>query len=331
MISTGIALAKAAIRSISAPRLARRHHVEQAVDALDQALLHRGDVARRQRPGDQPAHARVQRRVVEDEARRVVLEQRRRAVLREELLVLVRAEGRRVLVDGDDVGVAAEEDAAVRQALDRRVLAQRAVGRVRVVVEAVGQTLQVERFGEVAGVGHAASLRSGEWRDAGCERVRTASAGGPRCAGPLRRWRGRGDATGTDRGTMASVHREIVIARPRPRSGTRSPTSARCTRGWPRLRHRLPPRARRARRHLRQRHGRARADRRRRPERRRVAWSVVGGRLSHHNASAQVFAEGSGATRFVWIADFLPDEHAAAIATMIEHGMTAIKRHLDIA
>ena len=28
------------------------------------------------------------------------------------------------------------------------------------------------------------------------------------------------------------------------------------------------------------------------PERRRVAWSVVGGRLSHHNASAQVFAEG---------------------------------------
>ena len=45
-------------------------------------------------------------------------------------------------------------------------------------------------------------------------------------------------------------------------------------------------------------------------ERRRVAWAVVGGRLSHHNASAQVFADASGATRFVWIADFLPDEHA---------------------
>ena len=65
-------------------------------------------------------------------------------------------------------------------------------------------------------------------------------------------------------------------------------------------------------------------------ERRRVAWSVVGGRLSHHNASAQVFPEGSGATRFVWIADFLPDEHAGAIATMIGHGLAAIKRHLDI-
>lgn len=64
--------------------------------------------------------------------------------------------------------------------------------------------------------------------------------------------------------------------------------------------------------------------------RRRVAWSVVGGRLSHHNASAQVVDEPGGATRFVWIADFLPDAHAAAIATMIEQGLAAMKRHLDI-
>ena len=66
-------------------------------------------------------------------------------------------------------------------------------------------------------------------------------------------------------------------------------------------------------------------------EKRRVAWSVVGGRLSHHNASAQVFAEAGGATRFVWIADFLPDEHACALATMIEQGLAAMKRHLDVA
>jgi carbon monoxide dehydrogenase subunit G len=65
-------------------------------------------------------------------------------------------------------------------------------------------------------------------------------------------------------------------------------------------------------------------------DRRRLAWSVVGDRLSHHNASAQVFAEGGGATRFVWIADFLPDEHAPALATMIENGLAAMKRHLDI-
>jgi hypothetical protein len=64
------------------------------------------------------------------------------------------------------------------------------------------------------------------------------------------------------------------------------------------------------------------------PERRRVAWSVVGGRLSHHNASAQAFADGDGACRIVWIADFLPDEHAPAIAGMIEQGLQAMQRTL---
>jgi carbon monoxide dehydrogenase subunit G len=63
---------------------------------------------------------------------------------------------------------------------------------------------------------------------------------------------------------------------------------------------------------------------------RRIAWAVVGGRLSHHNASAQVFAQGERSSRFVWIADFLPDEHAASIAAMIEHGLAAMKRHLDV-
>ena len=64
------------------------------------------------------------------------------------------------------------------------------------------------------------------------------------------------------------------------------------------------------------------------PERRRVAWSVVGGRLSHHNASAQAFADGDGACRIVWIADFLPDDHAPAIAAMIEQGLQAMQRTL---
>jgi hypothetical protein len=63
-------------------------------------------------------------------------------------------------------------------------------------------------------------------------------------------------------------------------------------------------------------------------ERRRVAWSVVGGRLSHHNASAQAFAEGDGACRIVWIADFLLDEHAPAIAAMVEQGLQAMRRTL---
>jgi len=66
------------------------------------------------------------------------------------------------------------------------------------------------------------------------------------------------------------------------------------------------------------------------PERRRVAWSVIGGRLSHHNASAQAIAESEGACRVVWIADFLPDEHAAAIAAMIDQGLAAMKATLEM-
>ena len=64
--------------------------------------------------------------------------------------------------------------------------------------------------------------------------------------------------------------------------------------------------------------------------RRRLAWSVVGGRLSHHNASAQAFAEGGAACRVVWIADFLPDDNAAMLAAMIDQGLAAMKKTLEI-
>jgi len=64
------------------------------------------------------------------------------------------------------------------------------------------------------------------------------------------------------------------------------------------------------------------------PER-RVAWSSVGGRMTHHNASAQVFADGSGNSRVVWIADLLPHELAPAIAGMIEQGLAAMKQTLE--
>jgi carbon monoxide dehydrogenase subunit G len=61
---------------------------------------------------------------------------------------------------------------------------------------------------------------------------------------------------------------------------------------------------------------------------RRVAWSSVGGVMTHHNASAQVFADGNG-TRFVWIADLLPDTVAPTIAGMIDMAMPIIKRTLE--
>jgi carbon monoxide dehydrogenase subunit G len=62
---------------------------------------------------------------------------------------------------------------------------------------------------------------------------------------------------------------------------------------------------------------------------RRLVWSVVGSQMTHHNASAQVFAEGDGRSRFVWIADLLPHEIAPTIAAMMDQGLAVIKRTLE--
>lgn len=64
-------------------------------------------------------------------------------------------------------------------------------------------------------------------------------------------------------------------------------------------------------------------------EARRVAWSAVGTAMTHHNASAQVFPDGPGTCRFVWIADLLPDEVAPQIAAMIDQGIAVIKQTLE--
>jgi hypothetical protein len=61
---------------------------------------------------------------------------------------------------------------------------------------------------------------------------------------------------------------------------------------------------------------------------RRVAWSAVGGRATHYNASMQIFADGDGC-RAVWIADLLPNDLAGAIAGMIDQGLTAMKKTLE--
>jgi carbon monoxide dehydrogenase subunit G len=62
---------------------------------------------------------------------------------------------------------------------------------------------------------------------------------------------------------------------------------------------------------------------------RRLVWSVVGGRMTHHNASLQVFAEGERGSRVVWIADLLPNDLAATIAGMIEQGMAVMRQTLE--
>jgi len=65
-------------------------------------------------------------------------------------------------------------------------------------------------------------------------------------------------------------------------------------------------------------------------EARRLVWAVVGGRMTPHNASLQVFADGEGRSRVVWIADLLPHEFAGYISGLIEQGMAVMKKTLEL-
>jgi carbon monoxide dehydrogenase subunit G len=63
---------------------------------------------------------------------------------------------------------------------------------------------------------------------------------------------------------------------------------------------------------------------------RRLVWAVVGSpRLTHHNASMQVFADGEHRSRVVWIADVLPNEIAGHIAGMMDGGLATMKKTLE--
>jgi hypothetical protein len=55
---------------------------------------------------------------------------------------------------------------------------------------------------------------------------------------------------------------------------------------------------------------------------RRLAYSVRSERLSHHNASFQVVADGAG-SRLIWIADVLPHAAAETVGAMMDDGMKA--------
>lgn len=62
---------------------------------------------------------------------------------------------------------------------------------------------------------------------------------------------------------------------------------------------------------------------------RRLVWSAAADRLTHHNGALQVFGEGAGGSRVVWIADILPNELAGPIAAMMEQGLKAMKRAME--
>jgi len=64
-------------------------------------------------------------------------------------------------------------------------------------------------------------------------------------------------------------------------------------------------------------------------EHRRLVWSIVDGPYSHHNGAAQVLSRAGGVTRFLWVADLLPDEAAAPTEEMMERGIEAVKGALE--
>jgi hypothetical protein len=66
-------------------------------------------------------------------------------------------------------------------------------------------------------------------------------------------------------------------------------------------------------------------------EARRLVYSIVESPLglTHHNASAQVFSAGGRRSRFVWLADLLPDDLGATVSGLMEQGAGAMKRHLE--
>ena len=63
-------------------------------------------------------------------------------------------------------------------------------------------------------------------------------------------------------------------------------------------------------------------------QRRRLAWTAVGGRTTHYNAVLEVLADDSG-TRVVWTIDLLPDEMAAPVSALQQSGLAAMKKALE--
>lgn len=62
---------------------------------------------------------------------------------------------------------------------------------------------------------------------------------------------------------------------------------------------------------------------------RRLAYSVIEWRASHHNASIQVFPDGATRSRLVWIADLLPHDLADLVGGLMEQGCAAMKHTLE--
>jgi hypothetical protein len=63
--------------------------------------------------------------------------------------------------------------------------------------------------------------------------------------------------------------------------------------------------------------------------RRRFVYSIRSERLTHHNGSNQIFDEGDGRCRFVWIADVLPDAVADTFSEMMNGSADVMKAMME--
>lgn len=65
-------------------------------------------------------------------------------------------------------------------------------------------------------------------------------------------------------------------------------------------------------------------------ERRRVAYAVIEGTpMTHHNASMEIVETGPDSCRFIWVADFLPEEFGPTMLPLMEAGAEAMKKVLE--
>ncbi|MEX0645130.1 MAG: hypothetical protein WD076_07460 [Parvularculaceae bacterium] len=61
----------------------------------------------------------------------------------------------------------------------------------------------------------------------------------------------------------------------------------------------------------------------------RFVYSAVSPRLIAHSASVQLYPADGNKTRFVWIADFLPNDLKPCIDSQMAAGAAAMKKTLD--
>jgi hypothetical protein len=63
--------------------------------------------------------------------------------------------------------------------------------------------------------------------------------------------------------------------------------------------------------------------------RQRLVYAIHNERVSHYNASVQVFADGESCSRIVWIVDVLPNEIAPYISSQMDLAVAAMQKTLE--